>query len=339
MKLSGPENGGQLECLSSVPFALPGRGQTETLAANSTGGAYALSGSMGLEARQITDDYPLPRRKVNWAGLIFFIVVHVVGIVGTPLYIYYRGITAPEVALFFFFAVATGMSITMGYHRLFAHSTYKTSPFVQFFLLLFGAATFEQSALKWSSQHRQHHLFTDTEHDPYGVNQGFWHAHIGWILFFRHRTNYNNVKDLRRSKLVSHQHDHHAWWAVGGGFVLPMLMAWWIGHPLGGFIMLVCLRTVLVLHSSFFVNSFAHTFGKTPYDHAQSARDNWIGALLTNGEGFHNFHHRFPSDYRNGFRWYHWDPSKWCIYILSKVGITWDLKKTSDQRIANAVQR
>jgi stearoyl-CoA desaturase (Delta-9 desaturase) len=224
----------------------------------------------------------------------------------------------------------------MGYHRLFAHRTYDTSPVVRFVLLFFGAATFEESALKWSSQHRQHHLFTDTEHDPYGVDQGFWHAHIGWILFQRHRTNYNNVKDLRESRLVSHQHDYYLWWSLGGGLVLPMLIAWWIGHPLGGFMMAVCLRLVVVLHSSFFVNSFAHTFGKKTYDHDKSARDNWLGALLTNGEGFHNFHHRFPMDYRNGVRWYHWDPSKWCIYLLSKLGLAWDLRRVSDRRIAEA---
>ena len=288
-------------------------------------------------ASTIADEYPLPKRKVRWLGLVFFIVLHVVGIVGTPLYIYYRGITAPELVLFFAYCAATGFSITMGYHRLFAHPTYKASPVVRFFFLLFGAATFEESALKWSSQHRQHHLFTDTEHDPYGVNRGFWHAHIGWIMFWRHRTNYNNVKDLRRSKLVMHQHDHHAWWSVGGGLVLPMLIAWWIGHPLGGFIMVVCLRIVVVLHSSFFINSFAHTFGKKTYDASQSARDNWLCAVLTNGEGFHNFHHRFPMDYRNGHRWYHWDPSKWCIYLMSRLGLAWDLKRTSDRRIAEAV--
>lgn len=292
---------------------------------------------MTVEATQIADEYPLPRRKVNWPGVIFFLVIHVVGIIGTPLYLYYRGITDSELVLFFFFAIATGMSITMGYHRLFAHAAFKTVPVVRFILLLLGAATFEQSALKWSSQHRQHHRFTDTEHDPYGVNQGFWHAHIGWILFWRHRTNYDNVKDLRRSKLVCHQHDHHAWWAVGGGFVLPMLLGWWIGHPLGAFIMAFCLRTVVVLHSSFFVNSFAHTFGERPYNNTESARDNWLGAILTNGEGFHNFHHRFPSDYRNGVRWYQWDPSKWLIYIFSKLGLAWDLKRTSEQRIAAAL--
>ena len=305
-----------------------------TADADANTGPFKLA--MPTIAAAATDDYPLPRRGVRWLGLIFFIVLHVVGIVGTPLYIYHRGITAEEVALFVFFCAATGMSITMGYHRLFAHPTYKAPPVVRFVLLLFGAATFEESALKWSSQHRQHHRFTDTAHDPYGVNRGFWHAHIGWILFLRHTTNYGNVKNLKRSRLLSHQHDHHAWWSVGAGVVLPMLLAWWIGHPLGGFIMVVCLRIVVVLHSTFFVNSFAHTFGTRHFDPSQSARDNWLGAILTNGEGFHSFHHRFPMDYRNGFRWYHWDPSKWGIYSLSKLGLARDLRRTSGRQIAEA---
>lgn len=291
---------------------------------------------MSTTAKRMTDGYPLPQRRTRWVGIVFFAVIHVVGLVGTPLYVYYYGITASELALFFFFVIATGMATTLGYHRLFAHGAFETSTSVRFFLLLFGAATFEESALKWSSQHRQHHLFTDTQHDPYGVNKGFWHAHIGWIIFWRHRVNYDNVKDLRRSRLVAHQHDHHEWWSIGGGIVLPMFVAWWIGHPLGGFVMAVCLRMVIVMHPAFFVNSFAHTFGSRPFDTAASARDNWLGALLTNGEGFHSFHHRFPSDYRNGIRWYDWDPTKWCIYVMSKLGLAWDLKRASPEAIAAA---
>ena len=237
----------------------------------------------------------MPKRKVRWVGLIFFILLHAIALIGTPLYIYYRGITGPEIALFLGFCAATGLSITIGYHRLFAHSAFKASPVVQFFVLLFGAATFEESALKWASQHRQHHRFTDTEHDPYGVNQGFWHAHIGWIMFWRHRTNYNNVKDLRRSRLVAWQHDHHAWWSVGGGVVLPMLIAWWIGHPLGGLH-----HGGLPAHHRRPAFVVLHQFVRAHVRHAavrhspNSARDNWLCALLTNGEGFHNFHHRFP---------------------------------------------
>ena len=284
----------------------------------------------------ISDEYPLPRRGIRWLGLIFFVFLHAVALIGTPLYVHYRAVTGPELALFAFFLLSTGLSTTIGYHRLFAHGTFEALPVVRFVLLFFGAATFEEWALKWSSQHRQHHTFSDTEHDPYGVNKGFWHAHIGWILFWRHRTNYNNVKDLRRSRLVCHQHDHHAWWSVGAGIALPMAIAWCIGHALGGFIMAVCLRIVIVLHSTFFVNSFAHTFGTRPYAPGESARDNWLGAILTNGEGFHNFHHRFPADYRNGVRRYDWDPSKWCIYLMSKVGLAWNLRKASDHRIAEA---
>src|SRR5208282_5885977 len=124
---------------------------------------------MTAHAIQRADEYPLPQRRVRWLGLIFFIFLHIVAFIGTPLYIYYRGVTAPELVLFFFFLVATGMSTTVGYHRLFAHSTFKAAPVLRFLLLLFGAASFQESALKWSSQHRQHHLFTDTEHDPYGA--------------------------------------------------------------------------------------------------------------------------------------------------------------------------
>jgi len=282
------------------------------------------------------DEYPLPKRGIRWVGLVFFVFLHGVALIGTPLYIHYRGVTGPELVLFAFFLVATGLSTTIGYHRLFAHGTFETSRVVRFVLLYFGAATFEESALKWSSQHRQHHMFSDTEHDPYGINKGFWHAHIGWILFWRHRTNYNNVKDLRRCRLIRHQHDHHAWWSVSAGLALPMAIAWWLGHPLGGFILVVCLRIVVVLHSTFLVNSFAHTFGARAFAQEQSARDNWLGAILTGGEGFHNFHHRFPADYRNGVRWYDWDPSKWCIYLMSKVGLAWNLRKVPDQLIAEA---
>jgi len=293
---------------------------------------------MTATAHAVAQDYPLPRPGVRWLGLVFFVVLHVVGIVGTPLYIYYHGITAAELGLFFFYLGATGMAITVGYHRLFAHGSFKASPIVRFLLLLFGAATFQESALKWSSQHRQHHRFTDTDHDPYGVHRGFWHAHIGWILFWRHTTNYGNVKDLRKSKLVAHQHKYHEWWSIGGGVLLPMLVATAIGHPLGGFVMVVCLRIVIVLHSTFLVNSLAHTFGNRPYLGGQSARDNWMSALLTNGEGFHNFHHRFPADYRNGVRWYHWDPSKWCVYLLSRLGLAWDLRRTPTHQIDAAMR-
>lgn len=280
--------------------------------------------------------YPPPVPKTRLTGIVFFIVIHLAAFVGSPLYIYYFGVTPAELALFLFFTGMTGMAITMGYHRLFAHTTYKTNNFIRFLLLFFGAATFEQSALKWSSQHRQHHIFTDTDQDPYNINKGFWYAHAGWILFWKHKVNYENVPDLKECPMVMHQHKWYTVWSFGAGVVLPFLLGCAIGRPLGAAVLLLALRMVIVIHSAFFINSFAHTFGTTPYDASISAKDNLIGAFLTNGEGYHNFHHRFPHDYRNGIKWYHWDPTKWCIAACSKLGWTWDLKETSKERIEAA---
>ena len=280
--------------------------------------------------------YPLPVRTTRWVGVLFFVAIHLVGIIGMPLYVIYHGVTAAEWVLFLSYALLTNMAITLGYHRLFAHKTFKAHPLIQFFLLFFGAATFEQSALKWASQHRQHHQFTDSEQDPYNVKQGFWHAHVGWILMWKHKVNYDNVNDLQGSKAVMHQHAWYSLWSVVSGIVVPMVIGFAIGQPLGVFIMTVCLRLVLVLNSAFFVNSFCHTFGNNLFDRTISARDHWIGALLTNGEGYHGFHHRFPNDYRNGIRWYDWDPTKWIIFILSKFRLTRNLKRTPLQRIQEA---
>jgi stearoyl-CoA desaturase (delta-9 desaturase) len=232
--------------------------------------------------------------------------------------------------------VATGLGITVGYHRLFAHATYKANSLVQFLLLFFGAAAFEQSTLKWASQHRDHHRYVDTDRDPYNIKKGFFYAHIGWLMFWDHVIDYDNAKDLQKNPLVAHQHRHYYAWAVGAGIVTPLLIGLLTGHLLGALIFAVCFRLTFVYHATFCINSVCHMFGKATYDIYSSAKDHWFVALLTFGEGYHNFHHRFPSDYRNAIRWYQWDPSKWLIALMSKMGLTWDLKKVSAFRILEA---
>lgn len=274
-------------------------------------------------------EYPLPVRKNQWIGILFFTVLHAVGIIGTPLYIIKYGVSPAEWVLFISYLLLSNLAIAVGYHRFFSHCSYKAHALIRFLLLFFGAASFEQSALKWASQHRQHHYFTDTDQDPYSIKRGFWYAHVGWIMFWKHKVNYDNSRDLQRSKLVMNQHQYYTLWSIGAGIVLPMLIGFAIGHPLGAFIMAVNLRMILALHTAFFINSYAHIFGTREFDGTISAADNWFGNILTNGEGFHNFHHRFPNDYRNGIRRHDWDPNKWLIFGLSKLGLTWDLKRTS----------
>lgn len=277
-----------------------------------------------------------PVKTIRWRNMIFFAVTTFFGVIGAPYYIWRFGITPSEIALAVFYTIVTGSAITIGYHRLFAHLTFRAHPFVQFLALFFGAAAYEQSALKWASQHRRHHRYVDTDEDPYNIKQGFFHAHIGWLLFWKQITDYNNVRDLQKSRLVMNQHQYYFAWAIFSGMAVPLLIGALTGHLLGAFIFSVCFRLTFVYHVTFFINSVCHSFGKATYDLECSARDHWFVALLTGGEGYHNFHHKFPGDYRNGIKWYHWDPSKWMIYMLSRVGLAWELNRISNPRILAA---
>lgn len=274
--------------------------------------------------------------KANLVNIYFIGSITLVALIGTPLYIYHYGISLFEIVFLIFYTVITGLSVTVGYHRLFAHATYKTNDVIRFILLFFGAASFEQSALAWSSQHRDHHRYVDTENDPYNIKKGFFWAHMGWLFFGKYHFFYSNVDDLTKSKLIMHQARYYPLWCLGAGVVLPVLVGALAGHALGAFILVVCLRIFIVYHSTWCINSVCHTFGKATYDAKASARDHWFVAFMTFGEGYHNFHHRFPNDYRNGIRWYHWDPSKWIIGFFEKIGCARDVKRQSEFRIWNA---
>lgn len=284
----------------------------------------------------MSDLAQVPVRRLIWTNIIFFAVTTFFGVVGGPVYLFRYGISVSEFLLFAFYLLATPLSITMGYHRLFAHMSYKGSSLAQFLFLFFGAAAFQQSALKWASQHRTHHQFVDTDKDPYNIQRGFFYAHIGWLIFWQQATDYQNVRDLQRNPLVMHQHRHYWLWSIGSGIFLPLVIGGLTGHFLGALIFAVCARLTLIYHGTFCINSVCHMFGKATYDIYSSAKDHWFAALLTFGEGYHNYHHHFPADYRNGVRWYHWDPTKWLIALLARIGLATNLKRISRYKIIAA---
>ena len=277
-----------------------------------------------------------PYKRLVWHNILFFGITPLGAFITVPLYAYWVGFTPAEWWLAAFMCATTMMATTFGYHRLFAHRAFKAHPAVVIANLFFGAAAFEQSALTWSSQHRDHHRFTDTDRDPYNIKKGFFHAHMGWFLFREAPVDYENVKDLSQDRVIRFQHE---WWlviAIAAGFVLPLFTGLAMGNFWGVLAVAVFARYVLVHQCVFLINSACHMFGTRTYDEKQTARDSWVCALLTNGEGYHNYHHRFPTDYRNGVRWYHWDPTKWLIGALGWMGLTWDLKKTPDVLIHEA---
>ncbi len=228
-----------------------------------------------------------------------------------------------------------GMGITFGYHRLFAHRSFKVHPIIQFIAMLCGSAALQNTILKWSSDHRIHHNKLDTDEDPYSITRGFFHAHIGWI-FQAEPTQIKGVHDLEKNPIVMFQHKYYWPIAIGLSFLLPTAIGAYFGRPLGGLLWGGFLRVTLVHHFTFFINSLCHFAGKRPFEPESTARDSWWVAFFTFGEGFHNFHHKFQWDYRNGIRWYDFDPGKWMIKFLSWFGLTTDLRQVEEYIILKA---
>ena len=274
------------------------------------------------------------RARINWTNTLFIGTAHLLALVAIG-YCIWGPLSMWSVALGVLWFVLCGLGITGGYHRLFAHRTYRASAPVRLFYLLFGAASVQNSALEWSADHRRHHTYTDKKGDPYSVLDGFWWAHLGWVLRDSKKVDVP-VMDLEKDPLVRWQHKYYVPIAVFMAAVLPALLGLIWGDPWGALLVAGFLRLVVQWHATFSINSFTHRFGTRPYDRESTARDSWWTAIITFGEGYHNYHHRFPLDYRNGLRWYQFDPTKWFVWGLSRVGMTSELKRTSPDRIVAA---
>ncbi len=198
----------------------------------------------------------------------------------------------------------------------------------------------QNSILHWSSDHRVHHRHVDEDDkDPYSAGKGLWFSHIGWMLreYQSHRyDDYSNCKDLQKDKVVMWQHNHYLPIVLIANFGLTGFLGWLNGDIFSMILLAGVFRLVAVHHVTFFINSLAHFWGSQPYTDTNSARDNGILAFFTFGEGYHNFHHIFEYDYRNGIRWYQFDPTKWLIKGLSFVGLTKNLRTCPEERIEKA---
>jgi stearoyl-CoA desaturase (delta-9 desaturase) len=276
-------------------------------------------------------------QNIDWVNTLFLTLTPLTALLSSWIYFSNNGIELSQILLAIAFYFLTGLAITAGYHRLLSHRAYKSSNIVKFFYLIFGAAAFQNSALKWCADHRIHHRHVDGEKDPYNINKGFFYAHIGWIFYKEENNDISHYpKDLLNDKLVMWQHNYYYIIAIAMGFVLPTLIGYFLGSALGGLALSALLRIVFVHHCTFFINSLCHIVGNRPYTDTNTARDSYIMAIFSYGEGYHNYHHYFPSDYRNGIRWYHFDPTKWLIKILAITGLVKDLKKVPEKLIAQA---
>jgi stearoyl-CoA desaturase (Delta-9 desaturase) len=280
-----------------------------------------------------------PKPPVEWGNAIFFASTNLAAFTLVPLWGMTQGYSGAAWFFFAAFLVLGGMSITVGYHRLWAHHTFKARAPLRLLLAIFGAMALQNSILNWAARHRVHHRYVDdVSRDPHSIKRGFWHAHIGWMLreWPTTQADYSRVKDLEKDRIVMWQHRHY-WtlvWATNLG--LPLVLGLLLGDVIGMLLLAGVLRLVLSHHFTFFINSLAHMWGARPYSDQNTAVDNGMVALLTWGEGYHNYHHAFQADYRNGVQWWQYDPSKWLINLCAWTGLVYDRRRTPAFKIQRA---
>ncbi|KAI0352765.1 hypothetical protein OH77DRAFT_1484997 [Trametes cingulata] len=270
-------------------------------------------------------------RWFNLAVLTFTPGVWLYGMRTTPLRV--------ETLLWSMVYYAISMiGITAGYHRLWSHRSYNASRPLQYLLIVMGASAVQGSVYWWARGHRSHHRYTDTPLDPYNAKRGLFYSHIGWMLVKPSvKPGYADISDLQKNDIVQWQHRWYFVIIAVVGYALPTLVAglgwgdWW-----GGFYYAGMMRLTLAHHSTFCINSVAHYLGESPFDDRKTARDHLLSALLTMGEGYHNFHHQFPMDYRNAVKWYQYDPTKWFIAACAALGLASNLRVFPGNEISKA---
>jgi stearoyl-CoA desaturase (delta-9 desaturase) len=252
---------------------------------------------------------------MNFITTLFMVLFHV-GAFAALFMFSWRNLA---VAVFLYW-VATGLGISLGYHRLHTHRSYKVPLWLEYFFAVCGTLTLEGGPIFWVAVHRIHHQNSDHHGDPHSPRDGGWWAHAGWLLFGE--SNHNNTRMMSKYVPDLAKHRFYVW--LNNYHWMPIVALGGILFAIGGLPMLLwgaCLRVVVGLHATWLVNSATHMWGPRRFRTRDDSRNNWWVALLTFGEGWHNNHHAHPTSARHGLAWYEFDPSWVTITVLKFFGI------------------
>lgn len=265
-------------------------------------------------------------------------IVYLAGHHLLALYALYNLPSVFSLRLVFEVLLATQLSgllgITAGAHRLWSHRSFEAAFPVRLVFMCVNSAAHQGSIYHWTRDHRMHHRYTDSELDPHSIQYGFWYSHIGWLFFKKNQALRDAAKkvdmsDIEKDSIVMFQKRNYAVLSNLFCFVLPTVYgysawnSWWIGYFYFG-----VLRWVLLLHATWCVNSVAHMWGTTSYNPRLSARQNTFTSVVAIGEGWHNYHHSYPYDYRaSEFNWIkEWNPTTLVLDGLALLGLVWNRK-------------
>jgi stearoyl-CoA desaturase (delta-9 desaturase) len=249
------------------------------------------------------------------AGL--FVLLHLCGFAAL-----WSGVTLEAILLSAMLYALRMFGVCAGYHRYFAHRAFATSRTFQFVLACIAQSSGQKSVLWWAAMHRHHHLHSDSEGDLHSPqHQGLWHAHVGWIFEAKNdQADLRKVADLARFPELIWLHRHEKAPAVALALACFSIASW------PGLVIGFVWSTVLLYHATFCINSLAHVHGRRRYLTADDSRNNWLLALFTLGEGWHNNHHAYPASVRQGFRWWEFDPTYYVLCGLRRLGLVWNFR-------------
>ncbi len=276
---------------------------------------------------------------LNWSVTAVLGLTFIVAIIVVPWYGFVHGYSAWAWTFFGIFLLLNGIGIGSGYHRLWSHRTYDAHPALKWLLAIMGGMSLQNSIIVWSARHRVHHRDVDNnDKDPYSIGRGFWFAHIGWMLrdYQSGDVDYDVVEDLQKDPVAAWQHRWYWTLVWTTNLAVPVFLGWLTGDIIGMFLLAGIARLVVNHHVTFFINSLAHMWGKQPYSDDNTARDQHLLALITYGEGYHNYHHQFQSDYRCGIRWWHLDINKWFISTCALLGLVRNRKRAPQFKVLRA---
>ena len=286
----------------------------------------------------------MKKYNINVQALFPLIIIPTVLSILAYFYINNYGFSTTELLFTIVSYYVCNITVGIGFHRLWSHTSYKTTKAVEFILIMLSAATLQGPVLMWASDHYKHHSHTDEEQDPHSPLKysnkilGFLWSHMGWMIFASKEsktiTRLVLVK-LGSNKLVMWQFKNYWAIAVFMNFVFTAMLGYLITGNMQGAaagIIFMGIGRAIQQQATFLINSLCHFFGSRKYSTNTSGDIWWLAPFLL-GENWHNYHHAFPMDYRNGFKWYQFDVHKWIIYLMSKIGLAWDLNRTSDIRI------
>jgi stearoyl-CoA desaturase (Delta-9 desaturase) len=280
----------------------------------------------------VSPEVPSPKSTRYWLGFtsVPFLLMHL-----AIFAVFFVEPTPVALSLCLATYLLRMFGITAGYHRYFAHRTFKTSRWFQFALAWIGCSSLQKGPLWWAANHREHHSHSDQPLDPHSpVIRNFFWSHIGWILAERHdQTNWKRIGDWRNYPELIWLNRNH--WVPG--IVLAVLC--WVIDGWSGLVWGFFVSTILLYHATFLVNSVCHLFGWQRYATKDDSRNNFIVALLTLGEGWHNNHHHYQSSANQGFFWWEIDVSYYLLRMLSCLGLVWNIRKAAPERIAVAKQQ